>query len=50
MECNTDSKGIYIGGHPMTGKEKSGYENSDSILFENTVYILTNGQIHQRKV
>ena len=40
---NSHSKGIYIGGHPMTGKEKSGYENSDSMLFENTVYILTNG-------
>jgi prephenate dehydrogenase len=33
-------KGIYIGGHPMTGKEKGGYENSDSTLFENCVYIL----------
>lgn len=35
------SKGIYIGGHPMTGKEKSGYENSESTLFENCVYILS---------
>ena len=35
------SEGIYIGGHPMTGKEKNGYENSDSLLFENSVYILT---------
>jgi prephenate dehydrogenase len=35
------SEGIYIGGHPMTGKEKGGYENSDSLLFENSVYILT---------
>lgn len=35
------SEGIYIGGHPMTGKEKGGYENSDSLLFENAVYILT---------
>ena len=35
------SKGIYIGGHPMTGKEKGGYENSDPILFENAIYILT---------
>jgi prephenate dehydrogenase len=37
----SNSKGIYIGGHPMTGKEKSGYESSDSMLFENSVYILT---------
>ncbi len=34
-------KGIYIGGHPMTGKEKAGYRNSDPLLFENTTYILT---------
>lgn len=34
-------KGIYIGGHPMTGKEKGGYINSDPLLFENAVYILT---------
>lgn len=36
------SKGIYIGGHPMTGKEKGGYENSDYMLFENAVYIISN--------
>lgn len=30
----------YFGGHPMTGKEKGGYENSDPLLFENAVYIL----------
>ncbi len=34
-------KGYYIGGHPMTGKEKAGYVNSDPLLFENTTYILT---------
>lgn len=38
---NIKSKGIYIGGHPMTGKEKGGYENSDELLFENAVYILS---------
>lgn len=36
------SKGFYAGGHPMTGKEKGGFENSDSLLFENSIYILTN--------
>ncbi len=36
------SKGIYIGGHPMTGKETSGYESSDELLFENSVYIISN--------
>lgn len=38
---NLKSKGIYIGGHPMTGKEKGGYSNSDPLLFENSIYILT---------
>ncbi len=38
-------KGEYIGGHPMTGKEKGGYENSDPLLFENAVYILTDKKI-----
>jgi prephenate dehydrogenase len=36
-----NSKGYYVGGHPMTGKEKGGYENSDPLLFENAVYILS---------
>ncbi|MBE0539462.1 MAG: prephenate dehydrogenase/arogenate dehydrogenase family protein [Ignavibacterium sp.] len=34
------SSGKYIGAHPMTGKEKSGYENSDLLLFENSVFII----------
>jgi prephenate dehydrogenase len=37
----TNSKGIYIGTHPMTGKEKGGYENSDNLLFENAVFIIS---------
>lgn len=35
------SKGIYIGSHPMTGKEHGGFDNSDPLLFENSVYIVT---------
>jgi prephenate dehydrogenase len=35
------SKGIYIGGHPMTGKETNGYVNSDELLFENSVYVIS---------
>lgn len=31
----------FIGGHPMTGSEKTGYENSYSMLFQNAYYILT---------
>jgi prephenate dehydrogenase len=38
---NSTSKGKYIGGHPMTGKEKGGIDNSDPLLFENSVYIIT---------
>ena len=38
---NSKSLGIYIGGHPMTGKEIGGYKNSDPLLFENSVYILS---------
>ena len=34
------SKGKYIGAHPMTGKEKSGYDNSDLLLYENSVFII----------
>ncbi len=37
----SNSKGTYIGAHPMTGKEKGGYENSDPILFENAIYIVS---------
>ncbi len=35
-----EHNGIYFGGHPMTGKEKGGFENSDPLLFENCIYIL----------
>jgi len=31
----------FIGGHPMTGSEKTGYEHSSTILLENAYYILT---------
>lgn len=35
----------FIGGHPMTGSERSGLEGADSFLFENAVYVLCpNGQ------
>jgi prephenate dehydrogenase len=32
-------RGIYIGGHPMTGAEKSGLNSANPLLYENAVYI-----------
>ncbi len=32
---------FFIGGHPMTGSEKSGYDNSKAMLLENSYYIMT---------
>ena len=31
----------FIGGHPMTGSERTGYRNSKAMLLENAYYILT---------
>jgi prephenate dehydrogenase len=31
----------FIGGHPMSGSEKTGYEHSTDHLFENAYYVLT---------
>ncbi|MBO6109227.1 MAG: prephenate dehydrogenase [Eubacterium sp.] len=33
--------GRFIGGHPMAGSEKTGYENSTDILLQNAFYLLT---------
>ena len=30
----------FLGGHPMTGKEKSGYESADPAILENSYYII----------
>ncbi len=32
---------LFLGGHPLAGKERSGFENADGGLFENTRYVLT---------
>ena len=36
-----DMEANFIGGHPMTGSERTGYENSSILLLENAYYILT---------
>ncbi len=39
--CSLGFSGFFIGGHPMTGSEKSDYVNSAERLLENAYYILT---------
>ncbi len=43
---------FYVGGHPMSGSEKSGIEAADPFLFENAAYVLLKdySQESQRKV
>jgi len=40
MEIFKDAA-TFIGGHPMTGSEKSGIEAAQPLLFQNSVYVLT---------
>jgi prephenate dehydrogenase len=32
---------LFLGGHPLAGKERSGFENADAALFEEARYVLT---------
>ncbi|NLJ96809.1 MAG: prephenate dehydrogenase [Clostridiales bacterium] len=38
---NLSMEELFIGGHPMTGSEKTGYHYSYALLLENAYYILT---------
>lgn len=40
-ELSDSSPWTFVGGHPMAGKEKSGYENSEAGLFRGASMILT---------
>lgn len=41
-ELNINSN--FVGGHPMTGSERTGYENSSARIMENAYYLLTPGE------
>lgn len=42
VSASSRSEGtVFIGGHPMTGSEKRGVENSNPFLFYDAVYVLT---------
>ena len=38
---------VYVGGHPMAGKERSGFDASEASLFYNASYILVPGEAPQ---
>ena len=41
IETSKYLKHEFIGGHPMVGSERSGYQTSKELLFENSYYIIT---------
>lgn len=49
LRLKAKSEGVYFGGHPMTGKEKGGYTESDRLLFENCIYLLDSEAENNKK-
>lgn len=41
LAVELDLEDVFIGGHPMAGSEKTGYDASDGLLLENAYYMLT---------
>lgn len=44
LAARIEFSGLYMGGHPMTGAEKSGIKAANPLLYENAVYVLTPGK------
>lgn len=44
LEATKNLEIEFIGGHPMIGSERSGYETSIDLLFENSYYIITKSE------
>jgi prephenate dehydrogenase len=43
-------RGYFIGGHPMAGKEHTGWQHANASLFENAAYVVTPGDPVPEKI
>jgi prephenate dehydrogenase len=42
------TRGRFIGGHPLCGSERSGFDNSDPSIFRNAAWVLTTAAVGER--